>query len=169
MAITGIDLKCDETSRFQYISFGDVLGCSGSASFSAAERVRFTYSIEEILDGIIQVRSIRVVGDSGGSTRMEAFTASPTPLPAFPQSLESPESDLLSDPPGFFEVQDAAGTVTLDSAPSMEDLDANAAVSGVFELNGGIVSNLGQAVEDPGTRVFGCFFGPSEAHPIELD
>jgi len=170
MQETGIDLDCGDESRFQYVAFGDVLGCGGSSSFTQEEVLRFTFSLDAVVDRVIQVQSLRLVGSAVRSdTRLEATGAAPVPLPDFPATYMAPAADLLSSPPGLFDVLGAQGTITLDAVPTTDDLDAGATVTGTFELTGGAVTNIGNPVDDPSVQVFGCFAAPGEAHPIELD
>lgn len=166
MDATAIELDCGEDSRFQYVSFGDTLGCGGFSSFTQDEVVRFAFSLDDVVDGVIQVQSLRI---STSETLLEAFADVAVPLPEFPQTLDASNANLMSDPPGLFEVLGAEGTIALDTVPTMEDLDATAIVSGTFEFRGGAVTSIGQAVDDPGLQVHGCFYAPAESHPVELD
>lgn len=171
MEQTGIALDCGEGSRFQYIVFGDVLGCGGTASYTQEELVRFTYSIGEIVDGVLQIQSLRVVTSPVESqNRFEALAPAPIALPELPLEIAGWTGDLHALPPGIFDLEGGQATVTLDAIPTQEQLDAGGVmVTGTFEVVGGAVTNLGASVDDPGVHAFGCFAAPAESHAVELD
>ena len=170
MEQTAISLDCDESSRFQYVAFGDVLGCSGSRSATQEELVRFTFSLDEVIDTVPQIRSIRVVNsDIAGDTRFEASAPTPVSLPEVPSEITEWAGDLVSDPPGLFGVAGAEASVSLDAVPDFDQLSNMEMVSGTFEIVGGSVTTVGSPVEEPNVQVFGCFMAPGELHAVETD
>lgn len=171
MEETSIALDCGEGSRFQYVVFGDVLGCGGTASYTQEELVRFTYSLDEIVEGVIQIQGLRVVNSPvEAEARFEARAPAAIALPELPLQIEGWTSDLHALPLGIFDIEGGQASITLDAIPTQEQLDAGGmVVSGTFEVTGGAVTNLGASVDDPGVHAFGCFAAPAESHAVELD
>lgn len=171
MAETGITLDCGEGSRFQYVVFGDVLGCGGTASYTQEEIVRFTYSLGEIVEDVIQIQGLRVVDSPvEAENRFEGRAAAAIALPELPLQIAGWTGDLHALPAGIFDLEGGQVSITLDAIPTQEQLDAGGTVvSGTFEVTGGAITNLGASVDDPGVHAFGCFAAPAESHAVELD
>lgn len=170
MEETAISLDCDENSRFQYVAFGDVLGCSGGSSFTQEELVRFTFSFDEVIDAVPQIRSIRVANSNiAGDIRFEASAPTPVPLPEIPSEITDWTGDLLSDPPGLLDIAGGEASVSLDGVPSFDQLSNMETVLGTFEIVGGSVTNVGSPVEESNVQVFGCFMAPGQLHTVETD
>jgi hypothetical protein len=171
MEETGIALDCGEGSRFQYVVFGDVLGCGGTASYTEEEIIRFTYSTGEIVGGVFQIQGLRVVDSPvEAENRFEGRAPAAIALPELPLEIAGWAGDLHALPPGIFDIEGGQATITLEAIPTQEQLDVGrTVVSGTFEVMGGAVTNLGASVDDPGVHAFGCFAAPAESHAIELD
>lgn len=169
MEETAIALDCSPTSRLQYIIYGDVYGCGGLGGSSEAI-ARFTFSLEEVVDTVPQIRSIRVVNShGGGETLFEASAPDPVPLTELQPELSGWTGDLLSFPPGILELEGGEASVSLDAVPTYEQLSDMELVSGTFEVVGGALTSLASPVDDPGVRAVGCFMAPSQIHAIESD
>jgi hypothetical protein len=171
MEETAIALDCGEGSRFQYVVFGDVLGCGGTASYTEEEIVRFTYSLEESVEGVIQIQGLRIVNSPvEAENRFEGRAPAAIALPELPLQIMGWTSDLHALPLGIFDLEGGQASITLDAIPTQEQLDVGGTVvSGTFEVTGGAVTNLGASVDDPGVHAFGCFAAPAESHAVELD
>lgn len=171
MQETGIALDCGPDSRFQYVAFGDTLGCGGLASYSQDEVFRFAYSLAEMIDDDFPVRELRVYAPGEGGDRFVAIAPAPILLWSLTAVVSDWAGEVHALPAGFFDVVGGVAGVTLDPVPEAMDFELmeEVFVTGSFSLAGGSVVSLGSEIDDPTVQVVGCFAAPAETHAMELD
>jgi hypothetical protein len=171
MAQTGIDLDCGADSRFQYVAFGDTLGCGGLASYTGDEVLRFAYSLAEMIDDDYPIRELRVYAPSDDGDHFVAAAPAPVLLWSLTDSVSEWAGEVHALPPGIFDVTGSAAGLSMSPVPTAMDFELmnEVLVTGSFSLQGGAIVNIGADVDDPTVQVVGCFAAPAQAHPIELD
>ena len=171
MAQTGIDLDCGADSRFQYVAFGDTLGCGGLASYTDDEVLRFAYSLAEMIEDDYPIRELRVYSPSDDGDRFVAVSPTFVLLANLTPAVSEWVGEVHALPPGIFDVSGADAGLTMSPVPTAMDFELmnEVLVTGTFSLQGGAIVNIAADVDDPTVQVVGCFAAPAQVHPIELD
>lgn len=171
MEQTGIALDCDADSRFQYVAFGDTLGCGGLASYTGDEVLRFAYSLTEMIGDDYPIREMRVYSPSNGGDHLVAAAPAAVLLWSLTPAVSDWVGEVHALPPGIFDVIDADAGLSMSPVPTAMDFELmnEVLVTGSFSLQGGAIVNIAAEVDDPTVQVVGCFVAPAQAHPIELD